>query len=208
MSGDNIRNTFIVNGQEYSSLDEVPEEFRSLMADMPMAGQPIGSVRYEVSRRKFSRLEDIPEEFKGLLEGKNGNGIPGNGEKNRKFPIGIVETNEKRSDSPEQAVSRKYFVNGCEYASVDELPEGFRGAFHDILDTKGFAEPAMNKKTVTEEFSGRFDAPKPPVPPPKAPLKKGSRSGGKSGHLSFFIGSTVFIASVVVLIYCLIHLAR
>jgi hypothetical protein len=90
---------YTVNGKEYSSLAEMPEEFRSLFADQNRNGIPdtvesIGSgvfgktfqgklemlndngrMTYVVNGKAFENVADLPPEIKALIEDKDGNGI-------------------------------------------------------------------------------------------------------------------------------------
>jgi hypothetical protein len=67
---------YVLNGKEYNSIDEVPQEFRKLIEDAAPLASGITSAKFKVNDKVYDRLEDMPPEFQAILADKNGNGIP------------------------------------------------------------------------------------------------------------------------------------
>jgi hypothetical protein len=69
----------VINGKEYHSWDEVPEECRKLLkmksADLRMITKN-GVTTYQVADKEYPRLEDVPVEYRALFEDRDGDGKP------------------------------------------------------------------------------------------------------------------------------------
>lgn len=73
---------FIVNGVEYNSIDEVPEEFKNLVfgVDKNLKDIKIDSkvvnFKYKINGKEYNSIEELPENLRKFVEDKNQNGIP------------------------------------------------------------------------------------------------------------------------------------
>jgi hypothetical protein len=76
---------FIVNGKEYASIEDVPEEFRGLVkAAQEKAGQAGAPVQFSVQKKfkfkvngqEYDSVEEMPEAARRLFTDRNGNGVP------------------------------------------------------------------------------------------------------------------------------------
>ncbi len=94
------KTTYNINGKEYHSLEEVPEEFRRLLEDKDGDGCPDwiqsqvgqtggyvsragfemttvnGVTTYKVGDREYRSLDEMPLEHRTLFEDRDGDGIP------------------------------------------------------------------------------------------------------------------------------------
>lgn len=93
---------YTVNGKEYSSLNEVPEEFRSVFNDQNGNGIPDsiekmmenasvggnfsgnvevqqvdGKMKYFYNGKEYDSPDALPPEFRKIIQDNNGNGLPG-----------------------------------------------------------------------------------------------------------------------------------
>lgn len=92
---------YTVNGKEYASLDEMPEEFKSLFADQNGNGisdsmeqlfeklktgrnfsgnlkitQVDGKMKYFLNGKEYDSPDSCPPEFRKIIQDNDGNGIP------------------------------------------------------------------------------------------------------------------------------------
>lgn len=86
-----VSHKYIINGKEYTRLEDVPEEFRALLqkaedealqgkvsgdADAPQFQVSKEITKYVVNGKEYERVEDMPENVRKIFEDKNQNGIP------------------------------------------------------------------------------------------------------------------------------------
>jgi hypothetical protein len=91
---------FVINGTEYRSLDEMPEEYRALFRDEDRDGRPDwvqarmeqirdgafsarlevrtvnGKTTYRVGDKEYGSYEELPEQYRALCEDRDGDGMP------------------------------------------------------------------------------------------------------------------------------------
>jgi hypothetical protein len=91
---------FVINGTEYQSLDEVPDECRPLFEDEDRDGRPDwvqarmdqirdgarsatlevrtvnGKTTYKAGGKEYGSYEELPERYRGLCEDRDGDGMP------------------------------------------------------------------------------------------------------------------------------------
>ncbi|MHB9154594.1 MAG: hypothetical protein ACYC5N_02740 [Endomicrobiales bacterium] len=76
------RKNFVIDGREYHSLEEVPEQYRELVRraeQNPGKGVHVTfhrSFKFKVNGKEYDRAEDLPEAARKLLEDKDRDGIP------------------------------------------------------------------------------------------------------------------------------------
>lgn len=86
-----VSHKYIINGKEYTRLEDVPEEFRALLQkaeEEALQGKASGDAeapqfqvnkkitKYIVNGKEYERVEDMPDDVRKIFEDKNQNGIP------------------------------------------------------------------------------------------------------------------------------------
>jgi hypothetical protein len=62
-----LKKKYLINGKGYSSLDEVPPEFRKLIEDAPPLTSGIKPAGFIVNNTVYDRFEDIPPEYQAIF---------------------------------------------------------------------------------------------------------------------------------------------
>jgi hypothetical protein len=128
--------SYLVNGTEYSSIDDVPPRARALIERIrntsPPAELHVSDVHtsYEINGVKYENLEDVPQEYRGIIGGIQGLAARPAGQSLDKA-------------GPE---ARRYCLDGQEYCSFDEMAPALQKKIEDMI-----AGPHTTIEYVTSE---------------------------------------------------------
>ncbi len=90
---------YVIDGQEYDSLDDVPQQFRKFLADKDRDGRPDwvedemqrlrsyptgrvevravnGATTYKIGDQQYNSLEELSQPYRALPEDRDGDGVP------------------------------------------------------------------------------------------------------------------------------------
>jgi hypothetical protein len=134
--------SYIVNGREYATLEEVPPAARTIMErinDAPLSpGKETSRNQtiYEINGVTYDNFEDIPAEFLGII-----NGIQGQAGKAPQDFRHKISTEVKH-----------YFLDGKEYGSFEEMAPALQKKIESMIEGPNTTIEYVTRKGVTRKY--------------------------------------------------------